>query len=392
MSHLETGLFGRRGVNMDTIEPNIPANVADLQVIYEQCNEHLREGDRKRDQILAFFTTLLGIFIGSSEQILEGLGNQEILLSVLHGIFFIGGCFLAFVLIEYRLWHLKYTLSGQVIQKLMFMSKATATKTDINEILRDSFSYKPNKIKLIKTTESMILNLFLVINFINVIYILYGSIKGIKGVITICTLLIVYLLYFNEKNYQSILKFYESVQEGKIPVWILDLIHDGVEDQKEDNIVYKNKYYEIEVNNNIPRIYDQLGGVVVVPITIDGKILLIQSERPLVNKKSWEFPRGFKEEGEDAEVAGARELKEETGLTAQTYTCIGSVCPNNGLLSSEIDIVLAEGIILENINLQDEEGIIDKKCLTIEELKVQAKTEITDGFTLSAMTKLPGKN
>ena len=210
---------------MGTIEPNISANVQDLQVIYEQCNEHLREGDRKRDQILAFFTTLLGVFIGSSEQILKGLGNQQGLLSLLHSVFFVAGCFLACVLIEYRIWHLKYTLAGQVIQKLMFMSQSTATKEDINRVLKDSFKYRPTRKKLIKTTESMILNIFITVNFINVIYILYRGIQGTEGIMVIIILLGAYLYYFNERNYKSVLNFYEAVQKGQTPIWILDLVY-----------------------------------------------------------------------------------------------------------------------------------------------------------------------
>lgn len=154
-----------------------------------------------------------------------------------------------------------------------------------------------------------------------------------------------------------------------------------------NQIVYSNAYYDIEVSNNIPRIYDKVGGVVIVPVTTDGKMILIEAERPLIGRRSWEFPRGFREVSEDSKTAGARELAEETGLKAQTYTHIGTVCPNNGLLSSEIDIILAEGIILKDVKLQSEEGIRDKKCVSKKELEKLVQTEITDGFTLAALTR-----
>lgn len=370
---------------MNKIQTNIPANVGDLQVIYEQCNEHLREGDRKRDQTLAFFTALLGVFIGNSSNILNGFNNRLILLSILHFIFFIAGIFLANVLIEYRLWHLKYTLSGQVLQKLMFMTRNTATKSDIQSILKKTI-YRPSRKKLIQTTESMILNIFITVNFINVIYFCHIDFSKVKSISFLLVVYILYMAYFNERNYRSINTFYEHVQQEKASIWILDLVYTE-ESSPEDELVYSNNYYDIKVKNNIPKLYDKLGGVVIIPLTVDNKFILIEIERPLVQETSLEFPRGFKELDETFIQAADRELLEEIGVTAPKYEYLGGICPNNGLLSSMIGIVLASQINIDAIKLQKEEKIIGIRYVTLSELKSLMKEEITDGFTLASIVK-----
>jgi len=49
------------------------------------------------------------------------------------------------------------------------------------------------------------------------------------------------------------------------------------------------------------------------------KLLLIANYRIPVNKYVLEFPAGLLDEGEDIEVCGLRELKEETGYSGEVF-------------------------------------------------------------------------
>lgn len=55
-------------------------------------------------------------------------------------------------------------------------------------------------------------------------------------------------------------------------------------------------------------------GVVVIPLTEDGHLVVIRQWRPARNAWTMEFPAGMVEAGETPEQAAERELIEETGL------------------------------------------------------------------------------
>lgn len=59
-------------------------------------------------------------------------------------------------------------------------------------------------------------------------------------------------------------------------------------------------------------------GVVVLPVTDDGNLVVIRQWRPA--RKAWtvEFPAGMVDQGEDPAAAAERELREETGLRCRS--------------------------------------------------------------------------
>lgn len=113
-------------------------------------------------------------------------------------------------------------------------------------------------------------------------------------------------------------------------VWILNLIED------DSTVVYSNDYYAVKVDSkNIVRLEDKKDGVVIMPVTSLGEILLIKSKRPIIGNESWEFPRGFKESKEISRDAAMRELKDgftlgatllsESALYEETNIEVGSL-------------------------------------------------------------------
>ncbi len=133
------------------------------------------------------------------------------------------------------------------------------------------------------------------------------------------------------------------------------------------------------------------GAILVIPRTPSGKHLLIKIHRYPVDRELWEFPAGLVEEGEDPVDTSTRELEEETGLVARSAVLIGTQFPVAGLISDTFYTVLAEvpEVGESVITLQADEGIIDSKWVTLDDLRrmVQAN-EIQDGVTLGAVARL----
>jgi len=80
-----------------------------------------------------------------------------------------------------------------------------------------------------------------------------------------------------------------------------------------------------------------------VPVTREGKILLVRQWRHGTASVELELPAGMVEPGEAPEVAAARELLEETGFAADRVTRLGSVRPNCAYQNNTCTSVLLEG-------------------------------------------------
>ena len=133
-----------------------------------------------------------------------------------------------------------------------------------------------------------------------------------------------------------------------------------------------------------------VGGAIVVPQLPDGRVLLINIHRYPVDRPSWEFPRGATAEGETAEQSAVRELREETGLVAQSVTSLGRFSPDSGLIGNMHLIALAqlsadaEGAL----ELQYDEAITDARFVAENQLrKMISDGDIFDGATLSAVAR-----
>lgn len=86
------------------------------------------------------------------------------------------------------------------------------------------------------------------------------------------------------------------------------------------------------------------GGACVLPVDADGNVTMVRQFRYALGEELWELPAGKLEAGEDPFEAARRELSEECGLTADTYTELGVVYPTVGYDSEKIYLWAAEGL------------------------------------------------
>jgi 8-oxo-dGTP pyrophosphatase MutT (NUDIX family) len=94
--------------------------------------------------------------------------------------------------------------------------------------------------------------------------------------------------------------------------------------------------------------------VVTIPVTTDGKLVMVEQFRAAVNQVTLEFPSGRVEEGEEAMAAALRELEEETGYTGGSARALGTLQPDPGLFRNNMTIVLAEACAPTEEKRQDD--------------------------------------
>lgn len=91
-------------------------------------------------------------------------------------------------------------------------------------------------------------------------------------------------------------------------------------------------------------VFEHPGGVGVIALTEGGEVLLVQQFRYPYAEITTEIPAGKRDRGEDPLETGKRELAEETGVSADTFTPLGVIYPTPGYCDEVIHLYLATGL------------------------------------------------
>ena len=114
-----------------------------------------------------------------------------------------------------------------------------------------------------------------------------------------------------------------------------------------------------ERGDDVPFLVIRTGDWVnVIPVTEDGRVVLIRQYRPGTHEISLEIPGGMIDPGEAPRVAAARELAEETGYVPAALEELGCVTPNPAILDNRCYTFLATGCArLRETRFDDDEKI-----------------------------------
>ncbi|EZP76031.1 nucleoside diphosphate pyrophosphatase [Parageobacillus genomosp. 1] len=132
------------------------------------------------------------------------------------------------------------------------------------------------------------------------------------------------------------------------------------------------------------------GAVAVIPITKDGKLVLVRQYRKALERVLVEIPAGKLEKGEEPFATAQRELEEETGYRARSLRHIVSFYTSPGFADELIHLYVAEGLEkLQDAASLDEDEFVDILEVTLEEaLEMLEKQEIYDAKTAYALQYL----
>jgi ADP-ribose pyrophosphatase len=124
----------------------------------------------------------------------------------------------------------------------------------------------------------------------------------------------------------------------------------------------------------------------VVPVTEDGRYVLVRQYRHGARRTTLEIPGGMVDPGESSAEAAARELCEETGYGRGALSYLGVVNPNPALFANRCFTYLAAGV--ERVGEVANEGSEDTRVVlaTEDELAEHvARGEIDHALVIAAL-------
>ena len=135
----------------------------------------------------------------------------------------------------------------------------------------------------------------------------------------------------------------------------------------------------------IREIVRQRGSVAALPVSGDGRVLLVRQYRYAVDAFVWELPAGRRDAGETPEEGARRELEEEVGLRARVLEPILVFWTTPGFCDEVMHLFRATA--LEAVPPRPEaDEKIEHASFALEELLAMVKRgEIREGKTLVAL-------
>ncbi len=152
-----------------------------------------------------------------------------------------------------------------------------------------------------------------------------------------------------------------------------------------DGQILKLRVDEIELpdgRKSTREIIEHAGGVAIVPVTDQGKIILVKQFRKAVDAPILEIPAGKLEPGEKSEECARRELIEETGFAAGNLKKICSVYTSPGYSDEVLQLFLGKQLQYKGNNLDSDEFIEIKKLKSAEIIELIKQEEIKDSKTI----------
>ena len=145
----------------------------------------------------------------------------------------------------------------------------------------------------------------------------------------------------------------------------------------------------MEINGDHTAVWDFIkhkGAAAVVPVTEDGKILMVRQYRNALERYTLEIPAGaLDEENEPGRECASRELEEETGFRSENMEWLITLRTTVAFCNERIEVYVAKDLIPSKQHL-DEDEFIDLKAYTLDELKEKIFSgEIEDGKTVASL-------
>ena len=129
------------------------------------------------------------------------------------------------------------------------------------------------------------------------------------------------------------------------------------------------------------------GGVTVLPVDADGYAYCVRQFRYPIGGPLLEAPAGKLESGEDHRVCAARELSEETGITASQLIYLGRIYTSPGFSQESLHVYLAQGLAFGSAH-PDENELLEVERIHLDRLTDMVMSgEIEDAKTVVAVLK-----
>lgn len=160
----------------------------------------------------------------------------------------------------------------------------------------------------------------------------------------------------------------------------------------EEKVVFENRYAKVSNDDvifpggnrgtylRVSMPTDRSVGV--LPVTAEGKILLIRTFRHGARGWGYEIPKGESLAGEDCETAARRELLEETGIKAERLQFAGEFCESPAVFSGRLSCYIGYGCrIADRTSLENTEAIAGVRAFEPKEYLADRSMDFVDAVT-----------
>lgn len=166
------------------------------------------------------------------------------------------------------------------------------------------------------------------------------------------------------------------------------------------NYVYNGKIFKVRnddvlASDGAPcfrEFIEHSGGVGILPVTDDEKVILVKQYRYPYGECVLEIPAGKKDINESPLDCAIRELKEETGYISKKIEPLGEIYPSPGYTNEKIYIYTASELIFDGQKLDDGEFLEVYKYDINEAVDMVNQNIIKDAKTIIAILKYQSKN
>ncbi|MEM7763137.1 MAG: NUDIX hydrolase [Pseudomonadota bacterium] len=137
--------------------------------------------------------------------------------------------------------------------------------------------------------------------------------------------------------------------------------------------------------NNYGYVHFKNRAIAVIALDAEQRVYLVQQSRYTLGMKTWELPMGGAPLDEPPLIAAQRELKEETGLTADDWTTLMTLHPSNSI-TDEVGIAyVATGLHVGETALEESEDIVVAAMPIDKVLSMVDGGRITDAISVAAL-------
>jgi len=123
----------------------------------------------------------------------------------------------------------------------------------------------------------------------------------------------------------------------------------------------------------------------VVPVDDELHTYLVGQFRYTLNEYSWEIPEGGGPEGEEPAITAVRELREETGLEAETLELLGKIHTSNSVTDEVGYIFLAKDLKQLDASPEETEDITVRRIPLAQAVQMVESGEITDSLSMTGI-------
>lgn len=127
--------------------------------------------------------------------------------------------------------------------------------------------------------------------------------------------------------------------------------------------------------------------IAVLPINEDGQVTLVGQFRFALDRYSWEIPEGGGRLDGDPQACAARELKEETGLTARHWSRLGEMDLSNSITDERAVCFLATGLEDGEPDPDPTEVLTLRRVHFLDALDEVMRGDIEDALTVALMLR-----